>query len=120
MVRSQSEGMGRREFIGAAASALFAGVVITVTGCSEDDPAGPAKDGSVSGTIANNHGHSVTITKAQIDAGGEVTLTFTGGAHSHTVTLAPAQVAMIKSGAGVHSDCVSTTTEGHSHNLMFM
>lgn len=120
MVRSQSEGMGRREFIGAAAAALFAGAVITVTGCSEDEATGPAKDGSVSATIENNHGHSVTITKAQIDAGSGVTLTLSGGGHTHTVTLTAEQVALIKSGAGVHTGLVSSSTDGHAHNLMFM
>lgn len=120
MERSQNEGMGRREFIGAAAAALFAGVVITVTGCSEDDPAGPAADGSVSGTIANNHGHSVTLTKAQIDAGAAVTLTFSGGGHTHTVSLTAEQVALVKSGAGVHTGLASSTTNDHSHGVMFM
>jgi hypothetical protein len=119
MERSQTEGMGRREFIGAAAAALFAGVVITMTGCSEDDPAGPAGDGSVAGTIANNHGHSVRITKAEIEAGGAIKLTFTGGDHTHTVDLTAEDVAKIKSGAGVH-DAVSSTTNGHSHGIMFM
>ena len=32
---------------------------------------------------ANGHSHSVTITKAQIDAGGAVTLTLSGNGHTH-------------------------------------
>lgn len=113
-----TKGMGRREFVGAAAAALFAGVSITLVGCSEDEPTAPAK-GDVAGTINGNHGHSVTITKVQIEAGAGVTLTLSGGGHPHNITLTAEQVALVKSGAGVH-DGVTTSTNGHTHSVMFM
>jgi hypothetical protein len=121
MESSQTGTMGRREFIGAAAAALFAGVVITVTGCSEDDTTGPG-DGGKTGTVekTNDHSHSVSITKAQIDAGGAVTLTLTGSGHTHALNLTSADVAAIKSGAGVHSKPSEDSGNGHTHLVHFM
>lgn len=121
MEKLQSNGMGRRKFIGAAAAALFAGVVITVTGCDEDDPAGPV-NGDRAGTVdsANSHTHSVKITKAQIDASGDVTLTFsTTSGHSHDLVVSAADVAKLKAGGQVHA-LPSTTTSGHLHTVHFL
>jgi hypothetical protein len=115
----EPQGMARRTFIGAAAAALFAGVSLTLFGCGEDDATGPG-DGSVAGVIGENHGHSVSISKAQIDEGAGVTLDLTtGNGHTHQVILTTDQVALIKSGAGVHN-AVTTTTNSHTHTVMFM
>lgn len=121
MEKSQSIGMGRRKFIGAAAAALFAGVVISVTGCSEDEPAGPAA-GDMVGTVDafNGHSHSVKITKAEIDAAGDITLTLTAtGGHTHDLKLTAAQVATLKSGGELHG-LKSEIGSGHQHSVHFM
>jgi hypothetical protein len=121
MGSSQTEGMGRREFIGAAAAALFAGVVITMTGCDKDDATGPG-DGGKAGLVekTNGHNHDVKITKAQIDAGGAVTLTLTGNGHTHDLKLTAEEVANIKSGAGVHNKPSEDSGTGHTHLVHFM
>jgi hypothetical protein len=47
-------GFGRREFIGAAAAALFAGVVVQITGCGGTDDGGnqAPQNGDVTGAIS--------------------------------------------------------------------
>jgi hypothetical protein len=121
-------GQGRRTFIGAAAAALLAGAVIQITGCSSDDKGtgnpNPG-DGSKAGAVLENHAspHKAVITKAQLDAGGGLTLDIQGlSGHSHSITLNADQVATIK--AGEHAMTSSTTYTppggtGHGHVVMF-
>ena len=112
----------RREFIGAAAAALFAGVLIQITGCTTDDKteSNHVPAGSVVGFISDNHAdtpHKAVITKAQLDAGGGITLDIQGAApHTHTLTLSADEMATIK--AGNHVMGTTTTTEKHSHTVM--
>jgi hypothetical protein len=119
-------GQGRRTFIGAAAAALFAGVVIQITGCStEDDTGNPGAGGAKTGAVLSNHPapHKAVITKAQLDAGGGLTLDIQGSSdHSHSLTLSADQVTTIKGGGHVMIDSTSTTPPGgtaHAHSVMF-
>lgn len=114
-------GMGRREFIGAAAAALFAGVAITLTGCDEEDKATTPTDGSKAGDVntVSGHRHSVTITKAQLDAAAAVTLTLsTDSGHNHTVSLTADQVTALKGGTMIN--VASSENSGHTHTVHFM
>jgi hypothetical protein len=123
MANSNESGFGRREFIGAAAAALFAGVVIQITGCSKDSGTGSEGGaGDAVGSISGNHPtpHSAVVTKAKIDAGGDVTLDIQGAAsHSHTISLTAADMATLKAKGHV----MLTSTEGgsdpHTHVVMF-
>lgn len=110
----------RREFLGAAAAALFAGVAIAILGCNEDKGSGPEPEpGDISGAISGNHGHSAIVTKAQIDAGGAVTLHIQGGAgHDHTVSLTAEDMAALKTSGGSVTK-TSSTTNSHSHSVKF-
>ena len=112
---------GRRRFIGAAAAALFAGVVIQITGCSTDDKEDSAPPaGSKTGVVTDNHPspHKAVITKAELDAGGAVTLSIKGSAdHTHTGALTADQVVAIK--AGTHVMITSSTFDSHQHMIMF-
>jgi hypothetical protein len=113
----EKTGIGRREFIGTAAAALFAGVLIQVTGCSSDDSVS-VQEGDVAGSVSDNHGHSAVITKASIDAGGTLTLDIKGSAgHTHTLTLTAEDMAKIK--AKTHVMNSSSTSGGHAHSVMF-
>lgn len=122
----RKENKGRREFIGAAAAALFAGVVITITGCNEDDKVvgggnGGGATGDFYGDIANNHGHSAKVTKAQIATGGAITLSIMGTAyHDHTITITADQMALLKAGTEIHTGLVSTIGDSHTHSVMLM
>jgi hypothetical protein len=119
-----SNGLGRREFLGAAAAALFAGVVIQITGCSSDDNPASSQggNGDVTGFISENHPspHKAVITKAMVDAGGAIDLDITGSAgHSHTVSLTADQMALIKSKLHVMLDSSAGGSDSHKHMVMF-
>ena len=72
-------------------------------------------------TIANNHGHAITISTADLDATSSRTYGIAGTAnHDHTITLSPTQLAMLKAGDQVV--VTSTVTEAapygvHSHDV---
>jgi hypothetical protein len=120
---AQKNGIGRREFLGAAAAALFAGVVIQITGCTDDNPASSqGGNGDVAGSIAENHTspHKAVITKAMLDAGGAVELDIQGSSnHSHTVSLSADQVVQIKAKQMVMLDSSSGGAPSHVHMVMF-
>ena len=64
----------RREFTLESALAILTAATITMTGCGDDDDddngTGPSgQPGSEVGTISENHGHSITLTSAQITPG---------------------------------------------------
>ena len=114
--------MERREFIrNAGLVVTWAGVAVALHGCGygdDDDPVAPnIGPGDVAGSISANHGHSVKITDAQIDAGGAVALTLQGGTHTHTADLTAPQVAMV--GAEQQVVVVSTASSGHTHQVTF-
>ena len=113
----------RREFTLDSLMALFAGVAITVTtaACGGDDnPSGP--DGSRSGVVEANHGHSAVVTAAQITAGNSVTLTLAGSDHTHTVDLTGAEVGQIGAGTRVtkqSTNDASASFGAHAHTVTF-
>jgi hypothetical protein len=57
--------------------------------------------GSASGS---GHSHSGVITKAQLDAGVAVTITFSGSGHTHGLPLSDAEVTQIAQGATVQKN----------------
>jgi hypothetical protein len=109
----------RREFTLESALAILSAATITITGCGDDDgpDSGPSGQGEV-GAISANHGHTVTITSAQLTAGSALTATLTtGNGHTHTIDLTAAQVASI--GQNQQVSVVSTTDGGHNHTVTF-
>lgn len=126
---SETKPMGRREFIGAAAAALFAGVIIQVTGCTTDDnktQTAPPKlnPGDLAGTISDNHAdgpHAAIIAKAQLDAGGAVTLDIQGQAnHTHSVSFTADEMSQIKSGLMVMKTSASGGVGAYTHTHVVM
>jgi hypothetical protein len=114
--------LSRRAFAVAWAHALLGGAAITLTGCGGDSssPAAPRVPDFVDkvGVISNNHGHSATITAAQLTAGGALELDIQGNAtHDHRVSLSSSEILDIRSGTRVTR--TSTTDEGHSHSVTF-
>jgi len=119
--------LDRREFTLAAILAMLSGVTITITDCgSSSSPstptppttAPPPATGDKMGSISANHGHTVTITGAQLTAGGDVTLELTvGQGHTHSLSLTSAQVVQIRGNQTVSKD--STNTAGHNHTVTF-
>ena len=109
----------RREFTLESALAILGAATITITGCGDGDDNGPGPSGQgETGRISVNHGHAITITAAQITAGGALSLDIRGSAtHPHTISLTAAQVASI--GQNQQVSVVSTTEEVHSHTVTF-
>lgn len=118
--------LGRREFTAQTVLALLSGVVITITsGCDGDDsptaptpPGGGGGGGGATGTVSANHGHTATITSAQLTAGGAVTLDIRGSAdHPHTVELTAAEVMQVANRTQLSKS--SSSDQGHSHIVTF-
>ena len=113
--------MDRRVFLkNAGLVSAWVGVSVVLHGCSDDDdPVAPTLGtGDVAGVIGSNHGHSVSITAAAIDAGGAVTLMLSqGDGHSHSVALSAVQVGEIGSGNKVSA--TSSSSNGHTHPVTF-
>jgi len=110
----------RREFTLEWALAMLAGVAITVSGCDSDSVSSPTPGGGgdVSGVVSANHGHTATVTAAEITAAGALSLNITGSAtHPHTVTLSATQVQQI--GARQRVAVTSTTNDSHDHTVTF-
>jgi len=126
----------RRQFTQEASLAFLAGVVVTVADCGggsggggDDGYGNPtggsptttlaaAPSGSKSGTIAGNHGHTATITAAQLSAGGALSLSIEGSAgHNHVVDLPAQAVTEVKDGRKVEK--MSTQTDAHTHLVTF-
>jgi hypothetical protein len=118
----------RKEFlssvVGVAAGAAGAALLVA---CG--DSGGSAADGAVSGncamngaappTIAGNHGHVLTVSKADIAAGAAKTYDITGTAdHTHHVTISAPNFATLTANTAVMT--VSTTDLSHNHSITIM
>lgn len=67
-------------------------------------------------TIGSNHGHTLTVSQADIKAGVDKTYDITGSSsHPHTVTLTAADFATLAAGQTV--DKTSSTDSAHSHSV---
>ena len=113
--------LDRREFTLQSAMAILSAATITVSGCGGDSSPAPGPTpgptGST-GTISGNHGHTATISAAQLTAGNAIQLDIRGSAdHPHTVELTAADVTQI----GAHQSVSKTSTNdaGHSHTVTF-
>ena len=113
--------LNRREFTVASALALLGGATITITGCGgSSSTTGSSGPVDVNGNIAGNHGHSVTISAAQLTAGSSLQLTLRdgGSGHTHTVDLTGTEVTAIRSGQAVAKD--SSDAQAHRHTVSFV
>ena len=126
-------GMNRREFLRRSlalpptVAGLWAGLSLASCADSSDGGANESELStcSVTGTcvvggdfrvaISVNHGHTVTLTQAEVDAGAEITVdVVNNGDHNHTVTLTAAMLLDVADGLRLH--VLSTgAADGHSH-----
>ena len=128
----------RREFTQQASLAFLAGVVVVISDCGGGGGGGNGDDGygstggnptggtppttlasgDESGSISANHGHVATISSAQVQAGGALSLNIEGTAgHNHVVALVAQAVSDIRDGRKVRKE--STLTEVHTHMVTF-
>ena len=121
----EDESIDRREFTLQSALAILSVATITISGCGGGDsnPApgpspGPGPSTGSTGVVSANHGHTATITGAQLTARNAIQLTITGSAtHPHTVDLTAAEVGMIADLQRVSKN--SSTDDGHLHTVTF-
>ena len=112
--------MGRRKFLSLAASSVAVGAILALQGCSSGSSTSTTPTPSATdkvGAISSNHGHSVTLTAAQQQAGVAVTLATSGGTHKHTLSLTAENVVAAAAGTKVSQE--TSTTNGHSHMVTF-
>lgn len=70
-----------------------------------------------SSTIASNHGHTLTVSKDDVNNAVEKTYSIQGSSgHDHTVTITASQFASLKND-NQSINVVSTSSGGHSHNV---
>jgi len=119
------ESIDRREFTLQSALAILSVATITISGCSDGDSnpgpgpsPGPGPTTGSTGVVSANHGHTATISAAQLTARNAIQLTITGTAtHPHTVDLTATEVAMIADRLAVSKN--SSTDDLHSHTVTF-
>lgn len=114
--------INRKEFLTG-----LAGVTATlfVFACGGDDDNGKtgAGDGNCSDdidiAITSNHGHSFTISSADLDGGQSKTYSIKGTSeHDHSVTLTAQDFTDLKNGKAVTKE--STSNSGHSHPMQIV
>ena len=117
--------MKRSDFIKRSIAFMAIGIPATIlTGsCSEGesvDPNNDPKDCLANGTtasISSNHGHSITVSKTDVDNGVQKTYSIQGSSsHAHEVTITPSQFSSLKSNQS-SIQVVSTSGGGHTHSI---
>jgi hypothetical protein len=118
----------RKEFlssvVGVAAGAAGAALLVACSdsGSASADAASAgncAANGAAPPTIAGNHGHVLTVSKADIAAGVAKTYDITGTAdHTHHVTISAPNFGTLTSNMTVST--TSTTDASHSHTITIM
>ena len=115
---AKGDTLDRREFTLRSVVAMLGGAAITLSGCA-DGPTQPSYTDTI-GSLANNHGHTVVITGAQLAAGGGVSLEIQGTAtHPHQVELTAADVVAIRDGRRVSKDSTPSPSGSHAHTVTF-
>lgn len=117
-----SRSLSRREVL-----VLLGGASVVITaacgGGGSSSPTSPTSNPPATGdkeasSISANHGHSASITAAQLQAGGAVSLNIRGNSsHPHSVGLSADEVVSIRNGGRVSKE--SSNDEGHTHTVTF-
>ncbi len=116
----------RRDFTLKSALLILSSVPITIAACGDSNsPSTPTptrtptpSTGNVQGVVGTNHGHTATITSAQLTAGNALSFDITGTAdHAHTVALTAAEVGQIAQNMNVQK--TSTDNSAHTHSVTF-
>jgi len=72
----------------------------------------------VEGNVSANHGHTATVTSAQLTSSSDVVLNIRGSAtHPHTVVISMAELSQIAGGTRVTK--TSSVDDAHSHVVTF-
>lgn len=73
-------------------------------------------NGAIASNISGNHGHSLMVSKADIEEGVDKTYSIRGSAnHDHEITISAADFTNLKNNMQVGEN--STTVQSHSHSV---
>lgn len=120
--------MNRKTFIKKTAGALLIALpaysILSCSSSSDDSgsnntgggTANCLQNGARASSISGNHGHSLTVSKADVSAGAEKTYSISGSSgHSHSVTVSAANFNTLKSNQPVN--VTSTSGNSHTHSV---
>ena len=113
--------MDRKLFLKKITTSLFIGIpILSLWSCSDSDPPtpGPSANCLANGTsssIGGNHGHTLSVSAADITTGIERTYDIQGSsAHNHQVTVTATHFATLANNSSV---AVTSTSAGHTHSV---
>lgn len=117
--------MTRKEFLRTLVGAgVGAAGVVAIAGCGDDGgaatpDAAPLTCASPSAVIGANHGHTLTVSMADVNAAAAKTYNIMGTSlHDHTVMVTAAQFAMLKTGTTLS---ITSSSDGtHTHTVTVM
>lgn len=111
-------GTSRREFIGTGLAALLSCGLIHLTGCQGATGPETNPDGSMKGSVDDNHMHEAILTKAVLEEGRGFTLHILGRSdHDHVLEITAEELAAIRQGKPFAKR--SSTDMGHPHMVYF-
>ena len=117
--------MKRKDFIKRATALAVLGLPILsiASSCSTDDvspnstpdPNDCLANGT-SSSIGSNHGHSMTVSKTDVENGTEMTYAIQGSSgHNHQVTISAANFTALKNNNSIQ--VTSSSDDGHTHSV---
>ncbi len=116
--------MDRKTFIRKLTGATLIGIPFySILSCSDSDSdlvpdivdKNCLSNGTVS-SVGSNHGHSITVSKADVDAGVEKQYSIQGSStHNHMVTISESNFSSLKSNQQIQ--ITSTLDGGHTHSV---
>jgi threonine synthase len=117
----------RKEFLSSMVSTVVgvAGAAVLVA-CSDNAPSVDAAAANclANGTtvaIGSNHGHTLVVTKDEVNAGVEKAYEIQGtSTHPHTVTVTAALFTMLKNNTSVTATSTSNGSPAHTHTITIM
>lgn len=121
--------MKRKDFIQKSVGALLIGIpTVSLVACSSsaDDgsnnqnqpPSGNANclENGTASSISSNHGHNLTVSKADVQAGAAKTYSIQGSSgHNHNVTISADDFASLQNNESISVQ--STSGGGHTHSV---
>jgi len=114
--------MDRKSFLQKFSGIILLGIpTLVLASCSSDseDPPTPGADedclaNGTNSSIASNHGHSLSVSKEDVDAGIEKQYNIQGtSGHSHSVIISEGNFASLKNNQSI--SITSSTGSGHTH-----
>jgi hypothetical protein len=114
--RSPDMTITRKQFLHASAGGTVLLLLKACGGSDDGDGSPPPAQacGATGAAIAGNHGHALSIARADLDSTTSKTYDITAAAnHPHSVTFTPAQLQALKAGQSV--TVTSTTDALHDH-----